>query len=152
MTFMFAKYFVDTNVLFYAYDRQAGTKYERARQLIAELWDSEQGALSTQVLQEFCVNLRRKTDLTALDIRALIRNFLNWHVVVNSGESILGALELETEHKISFWDALIVYAAQQAGAGILYSEDLSDGQSYGSVRVINPFNSGPSSERPRANS
>jgi predicted nucleic acid-binding protein len=62
-----------------------------------------------------------------------------WHVVVNTAESIVEALAIESRYKISFWDALIVQAAGVSGAEILYSEDLSDGQSYGSVRVVNPL-------------
>lgn len=58
---------------------------------------------------------------------------------MNTGESILEALELEDRYRISFWDALVVQAAQASGAEVLYSEDLSDGQTYGSVRVVNPF-------------
>jgi predicted nucleic acid-binding protein len=57
--------------------------------------------------------------------------------VVNTPESVLGALE--TRHDISFWDALIIYAAQAAGTEILYSEDLNDGQMFGPVRVVNPL-------------
>jgi predicted nucleic acid-binding protein len=63
-------------------------------------------------------------------------------VVVNGGDSILEALELEARYQLSFWDALVVHAAQVAGAEILYSEDLSDGQRYGTVRVKNPLTSG----------
>ena len=66
-------------------------------------------------------------------------DYLTWQVVVNSGESILEALDLEARYRISFWDALVVQAAHASGAEVLYSEDLSDGQTYGSVRVINPL-------------
>jgi len=55
------KYFVDTNILIYAHDRSAGLKYERARDLVERLWISGQGVLSTQVLQELCINLRPPT-------------------------------------------------------------------------------------------
>ena len=61
---------------------------------------------------------------------------------MNGGGSILEALELASKFQISFWDALVVQAAHVAGAEILYSEDLSDGQRYGAVRVINPFRPG----------
>jgi predicted nucleic acid-binding protein len=60
-------------------------------------------------------------------------------VIVNDGHSILEALDLEALYRISFWDALVVQAAQSSGAELLYSEDLSDGQKYGSVRVVNPL-------------
>jgi predicted nucleic acid-binding protein len=64
---------------------------------------------------------------------------LSWQVVVNGGESILEALDLELRYQISFWDALVIQAAQASGAEVLYSEDLTDGQMYGSVRIVNPL-------------
>jgi predicted nucleic acid-binding protein len=60
-------------------------------------------------------------------------------VVTNTGESVLEALELEERYRISFWDALVVQAAESSGAAVLRSEDLSDGQIYYGLRVVNPF-------------
>jgi len=138
---MAEKYFVDTNILLYAHMSSAGPKRDRARKLIEHLWQSEQGVLSTQVLQELCFNLRRKASrpLPVDDIRQLIRDYLSWEVVVNTPESVIQALELEVRYKISFWDALVINAAETAGASVLYSEDLAAGQQYGSVRVVNPL-------------
>lgn len=135
------KYFVDTNILIYAHDIAAGTKHERAKALVEELWRERSGVVSTQVLQELCVNLRRKSSrpLTTKAVRDIVTDYLSWQVIVNGGESILQALDLEKQYHVSFWDALVVHAAQVSGAEILYSEDLSDGQMYGSVRVLNPF-------------
>jgi predicted nucleic acid-binding protein len=135
------KYFVDTNILIYAHDRSTGIKHEHARQLIEHLWTTGQGVLSTQVLQELCVNLRRKGShpLPLDEVRRLIQDYLSWEVVVNTPEAVLQALELEIRHKISFWDALVLQAAEQAGAAVLYSEDLAAGQRYGAVQVINPL-------------
>jgi predicted nucleic acid-binding protein len=138
---MSGRYFVDTNILMYAHDIAAGVKHERARALVEDLWHARSGVISTQVLQELCVNLRRKA-ARPLDVKAtreLITDYLSWQVVVNGAESILAALELEERHRISFWDALVLQAAQASGADVLYSEDLSDGQLYGSVRVVNPL-------------
>ena len=69
-------------------------------------------------------------------------DYLTWQVVVNGGDSILEALDLQARYQISFWDALVIQAAQVAGTEILYSEDLSDGQRYGTVRVKNPLTGG----------
>lgn len=137
------KYFVDTNILIYAHDRSAGRKHERARRVIEELWASGQGVLSTQVLQELCVNLRRRLakPLPADEVRRLIEDYLSWEVVVNTPQSILAALEFETRYKISYWDALVLQAAESCGAAIVYSEDLSHDQSYAGVKVVNPFRS-----------
>ena len=135
------KYFVDTNILMYAHDKAAGAKHERARALVEELWRDRTGVVSTQVLQELAVNLRRKAGrpLDGKGTREIIADYLTWQVVVNGGESILEALDLEARCQISFWDALVVQSAHASGAEVLYSEDLSDGQTYGSVRVINPL-------------
>lgn len=135
------RYFVDTNVLMYAHDTAAGGKREKAKALVAELWETRSGVVSTQVLQELAVNLRKKTKkpLDAKATRDVVSDYLAWQVVVNGGDSILEALDLEGRYQISFWDALVVQAAQSSGADVLYSEDLSHGQKYGSVEVINPF-------------
>jgi predicted nucleic acid-binding protein len=135
------KYFVDTNILMYAHDPSAGEKHERARELVEEMWRDRTGVVSTQVLQVLSVNLRKKVrrPLDAKATRDIVADYLTWQVIVNGGESILEAIDLELRYQISFWDALVVHAAQMSSAEVLYSEDLSDGQRYGSVRVINPF-------------
>jgi predicted nucleic acid-binding protein len=135
------KYFVDTNILVYAHDKAAGVKHERARSLVEQLWRERSGVVSTQVLQELCVNLRKKAGRPAdvKTVRAIVADYLSWEVVTNVGESILEALELEDRYQISFWDALIVQAAETSGVSVLYSEDLSAGQNYRGVRVVNPF-------------
>lgn len=138
---MAQKSFIDTNILIYAHDRSAGAKHDRARELIERLWASGEGVLSTQVLQELCINLRRKLarPLPAEQVRQLIQDYMSWEVVVNTAESVIQALEIEVRYKISFWDALVLHAAESSGATILYSEDLSSGQRYGSIQVVNPL-------------
>ena len=138
------RYFIDTNILMYAHDTAAGEKHQRAKALVEDLWETRAGVVSTQVLQELAVNLRRKAKnpLDAKATRDVVSDYLAWQVVVNSGESILEALDLETRYQVSFWDALAIQAAHAAGAEILYSEDLSDGQRYGTVRVKNPLTNG----------
>ena len=135
------KCFVDTNILVYAHDRSTGIKHERARTLTEELWNSGKGVLSTQVLQELCINLRRKAanPMPMEEVRRLIREYSTWEIVTNTPGSVLGALEIETRYKTSFWDALIIQAAEEAGASILYSEDLAGGQHYGAIKVVNPL-------------
>ncbi len=135
------KYFVDTNILVYAHDRSAGIKHERAQMLVEQLWDSGKGVLSTQVLQELCINLRRKVraPLPVEEVRSLLRDYAAWEVVTNTPESVLEALDLEMRYRTSFWDALILQAAESAGASIVYSEDLATGQHYGSIWIVNPL-------------
>jgi predicted nucleic acid-binding protein len=135
------KCFVDTNILAYAQDRGSRVKHVRAAELIEKLWASGEGAVSTQVLQELCVFLRKKAarPMPIGQVRELIESFKAWNVIENNLPSILEALAIEERYQVSFWDALILQAAERAGASILYSEDLADGQTYGSVRVINPL-------------
>ncbi len=135
------KLFVDTNILVYAHDRGSGEKHDRASALVGRLWLDRTGAISTQVLQELYVNIRRKAanPISLTESREVIGDYLTWQVVVNDGSSILRALDVEARYAISFWDALIVQAAQQCGAKVLYSEDLSSSQKYGPVEVINPL-------------
>ncbi len=141
---MAEKYFVDTNILLYAHDPSSGAKRDRARQLIERLWVTGQGVLSTQILQELCLNLRHKVKppLPIDEIRRLVQDYLSWEIVVNDPESAIRALEIEVRYKISYWDALVIQAAESAGAAILYSEDLSANQAYGAVRVVNPLRAG----------
>lgn len=141
MNCMSAKFFVDTNILVYAHDAAAGEKHGRAQALVEELWTTRAGVISTQVLQELVINMRRKAKkpLNTKTVRDLVADYRAWLVIVNDADSILEALDLEARYRISFWDALIVQAAQAAGAELLYSEDMADGQHYGSVRVKNPL-------------
>jgi predicted nucleic acid-binding protein len=138
---MTVKAFVDTNILVYAYDRGAGDKHEKALGLIQQLWQQGNGILSTQVLQEFYVNIRRKAQrpVTVEQARTLISDYLAWDPVVNDGASMLEAIDLEKRYQLSFWDSLIVAAARKGGASVIYSEDFNHGQSFGSVEVRNPF-------------
>ena len=135
------KAFVDTNVLVYAYDRGAGAKHERAAALLESLWQEGSGALSTQVLQEFYVNVCRKaaSPIPPEEARSLISDYLAWEPVINDGALVLDAIEAEARYRLSFWDALIVVAAQKINADVIYSEDMSDGQQFGTVTVKNPF-------------
>jgi len=138
---MNGKCFVDTNILVYAHDHSAGAKCEKALLLTAELWDSGTGVLSTQVLQELYIALRRKVSspLSVSETEQILRDYFAWEIVVNNRESVIRAISMETRYKVSFWDGLILQAAERAGATVLYTEDLSHSQMYGTVRVRNPF-------------
>jgi len=133
--------FIDTNILVYAHDRSAGDKHEMARRLVEHHWEERSAVISTQVLQELYVNLRRQATrpLSRARAAAVIEDYLAWEVVVNDGKSILEALELERAYVLSFWDALIVQAATTSRAEVLYSEDLNAGQRFGAIVVRNPF-------------
>lgn len=133
--------FVDSNILVYAHDSGAGERHRIAVDLVRQLWQNRTGVISTQVLQEVWVNLRRKAErpVSRDEAVALLRDYGRWEVVINSTESVLEAIRLEERYGLSFWDALIVQAARSAGVSLLYSEDLNSGQTYDGVVVVSPF-------------
>jgi predicted nucleic acid-binding protein len=133
--------FVDTNILIYAEDRDAKEKHDIARSLVEELWDSRDGVLSVQVLQEFYVNVTKKLKkpLSASKAREIVEEYLTWSVLDNTGQMLVEAIALQRKAQLSFWDALIVQAAIHAGCDKLYSEDMNAGQRFGPVLLVNPF-------------
>jgi predicted nucleic acid-binding protein len=138
---MSARIFVDTNILVYAHDADAGEKYASAARAVADLWESGRGILSTQVLQELYITLTRKvaSPVTGNFARRLIRNYLTWELVLNDGAIILHAGEIGENYQLSFWDGLIVAAAYSKNAAIILTEDLSHGQIIEGIRIENPF-------------
>jgi len=136
--------FVDTNILVYAHDLSAGLKHERALELIEGLWENHIGCLSIQVMQEFYVVTTQKI-VRPLDLETamrILRDLTQWHLHAPIAEDVLGAIGLQQRYGISFWDSMILWSAQQLGCSILWSEDLSEGQEYGDLRVVNPFTTG----------
>lgn len=133
--------FVDTNILVYAYDADAGDKHLKARTVLQECWDTESGAISTQVLQEFYVTVTNKLPKTLhpKSARDVIQTYRAWPIYLPNLDDIIAASELQQQHQLSFWDALIVVAAQMSGASELISEDLQNGQQIGTLRIVNPF-------------
>jgi len=135
---------VDTNVLLYAHDRQAGRKREVARELLERLWRSRGGALSTQVLQEFYVNATRKLPkpLSAPRARTVIERYATWRTHSIQAADILAASELERRYRQSFWDALVIVSAWRLGARTLASEDLQHGRRIAGLEIVDPFRLG----------
>lgn len=133
--------FVDTNILIYAEDRDAKRKHDVARALIVDLWESREGVVSVQVLQEFYVNVTQKLKkpLSAAKAKEIVEEYLTWTVVDNTGRMLVDAIDLQKKAQLSFWDSLIVQAAIQSGCDLLSSEDMNAGQRFASVTVVNPF-------------
>jgi predicted nucleic acid-binding protein len=133
--------FVDTNVLVYAFDRTAGRKREMALQLVTGCWENENGCLSLQVLQEFYVTVTRKiaNPLQPTTARQIVAELAQWRLHAPEIEDLLQAIDLGQRWQLSFWDAQIVQSAASLGCRVLITEDLSHGQHYGQVRVVNPF-------------
>jgi len=135
------KIFLDTNILIYAYDVTAGDKHEIANNILVTLWKSGTGVLSTQVLQEFFVNIIQKIPkpIEKALAKNIVRDFLNWDLVVNYGDSILNAIDISSKYGYSFWDSLIIEAAGRGGAKTLLTEDLTDNQIVNHITIKNPF-------------
>ena len=133
--------FVDTNILIYAHDISAGQKHSRAKDLMRDLWQSGEGCLSVQVLQEFYVNVTQKVakPLPAEAAAQIIADLSVWEVHCPRTEDVLYAIQLQKRHQISFWDAMILASALQLGCQVLWSEDLYPGQVYDQLKVQSPF-------------
>ncbi|TSA34020.1 MAG: PIN domain-containing protein [Verrucomicrobiaceae bacterium] len=136
---MSASWFLDTNILLYAYDIDAGAKREIALRRVEEAFlHPDQTSISVQVLQEFHVNFVKaghSTDEAAM----ILSDFSVWRVVDNTWTLFKKGLELQSRWQLSLWDAMILAAARHAGSTELLSEDFSAGQDYGGIRVLNPF-------------
>lgn len=133
--------FVDANVLVYAFDSSAARKQRAAQELLERLWESGTGCVSIQVLQEFFVTITRKVPkpLPVDDAKTRIREFAAWTVFAPTAEDVLTAIDLHAQAKIGFWDAMVVLAAGESGCEVLWTEDLTDGQSLRGVQIRNPF-------------
>jgi predicted nucleic acid-binding protein len=137
---MNGRVFVDSNVLIYAYDLDAGAKHQTAADILESLWDSRLGVLSMQVLQEFYVNVTRKIPhpLSKKSARAVVDAYAAWCVVTTPSE-LTAAFCIEDDARLGFWDALILAAASKAGASRILSEDLNQGQKISGLSIENPF-------------
>lgn len=135
------KTFVDTNVLIYAHDIDAGRKHEIAKDVLRELWTQRTGVLSTQVLQEFYVNATRKIrkPLTKPDARSVLDTYAPWCADGITTVDIRAAFQIEDQADIGFWDALIITVAARSGARRVFTEDLNSGQVIAGVTIHNPF-------------
>lgn len=129
--------FVDSNVLIYAYDRTAAERHDAALALMETLWESQRGALSVQVLQEFFVNVSRKIPFD--EARRQVVLLRSWSTHTPDARDVVEAIDIHRELKISFWDAMIVRSAAALGCEVLWTEDLNNGRRYRGVRAENPF-------------
>jgi predicted nucleic acid-binding protein len=135
------KFFIDTNLLVYAYDSSAGKKWKTSLEILSLLWTHRTGVLSTQVLQELFVSLTQKVrnPIPSKAAREIISDFLHWPLVVNDGKHILHAIDIQMKYHFSFWDSLILQAAVVSKCEFLLSGDFQDRQVIESVNIVNPF-------------
>ena len=135
------KTFVDTNVLIYAHDVDAGRKHDVAKAVLRDLWAERAGVLSTQVLQEFYVNATRKLKraLKRQEARSVVETYAAWCVDSITPADVSAAFQIEDRARIGFWDALILAVAIRSGARRVLSEDLNAGQKIAGLTIQNPF-------------
>lgn len=136
---MTAKCFIDTNVLVYAADLDAGGRGARARELLQGLKNAHTIVLSAQVLREFFYAATRKLRMDPLIARDIVRELSALDVIPEDAALVGEAIEISILDRLSFWDALIVAAAVRARCSALLTEDLNHGQLIGGVRIENPF-------------
>lgn len=133
--------FVDANVLIYARDRAEPQKQGRAAEWLAHLWLEARGRTSMQVLSEFYVTVTRKLAARVAPEEAWeeAKTFLAWRPQPVDEALLERTHEVERRWRLSWWDAMIVAAAQLQGCAVLLTEDLHDGAVYGGVTVRSPF-------------
>lgn len=137
--------FVDTNILLYCFDGRDAEKRSGAQDWVACCWRLQCGRISTQVLNEFYSNARKKFSnaISAGDARAEVRRYQHWQPWAIDHATVESAWAIESRFELNYWDALIVAAAQQQGCVHLLSEDLQHGQKIDGVEVVNPFKTTP---------
>lgn len=135
------KVFLDTNIIVYAHDRSSREKHAVAREIMDHLWESRKGVISVQVLQEFfvCVTKKIGKPLHLKNARTILEYLSTWDVVVNDKYITLKAIDLQEKYQFSFWDSLVIQAAIQGKARILFSENLADDQVVKDIKILNPF-------------
>jgi predicted nucleic acid-binding protein len=133
--------FVDSNILVYAHSRASAEKRDKASELVDRLWVSGGGSLSTQVLQEFFVTVTRKVPqpLSIGEAAQIMEDYSRWVVHCPEPRDLLAAIDIHKRFRISFWDAMLIHSARRLDCRVLWTEDLSDGQSYAGITVRNPF-------------
>ena len=136
------RFFLDTNIFVYSFDRASASKARRATQLIRRAVDTRKGTVSYQVVQEFFnVALRRfARPMTVGEAEQYLATVFRPLLAVQSSQALYSeALRLAAKHRLSWYDALIVTAAAEAGCVLLYSEDMQTGRRFGNLRIEDPF-------------
>jgi predicted nucleic acid-binding protein len=134
-----SKVFLDTNLLVYTMDSYDTEKKQQCRSLLKTVTRDMQGVISTQVMQEFYVAATRKLGADPLTTKDVMNAFTRFEVVGVTPDIINSAVDCSILNRLSFWDALIVAAAESAHCDFLWTEDLNNGQVIRGVKVENPL-------------
>src|SRR6266568_8831433 len=139
---MSGRTFFDSNIFIYAYDPRDNRKQTTASDLIREHTIEGSAIISYQVIQEFFnfALVKAATKIGLEDAQVILQDvFRPLQIIPSSFPLVSDAIRIQDRYRLSWYDSLIVSAAQQAGCSVLYSEDLQHGQQFGSVTVRNPF-------------
>ena len=131
--------FIDTNVVVYASDPSDSRKNELAVEILADAFDNDQYVISSQVLNEFVNTALSKLKKSDEEVVGHLRQLKTMRVVPVSAEWLERAVEIRSRYDLQFYDSLLLAAAEALGCDEFLSEDLNDGQMYGSVKAVNPF-------------
>lgn len=131
--------FIDTNILVYTDDADSPDKCGKAVELVEDAMRSNQGVISTQVLQEYFVAATRKLGVDTDTAKRRTRLFQGLNVVQITADDVLAAIDLYQLHALSYWDSLILHAARKANCSVLLTEDLNHNQIIEGIRIQNPF-------------
>jgi predicted nucleic acid-binding protein len=147
---MTEKFFVDTNVFVYAYESARTAKNALAIERIGQLWRERSGRTSIQVLKEFYATSTRKLAhrMSSEQAWEITSSLLAWDPQPTDRHLLVKAHEIEQRYRISWWDSLIVAAAQLQDCDVLLTEDLQAGMRFDQVTVLNPFAAGVQEQMP----
>jgi predicted nucleic acid-binding protein len=136
------RFSVDTNILIYCIDKDAGTRHEQARAVMDALPDAD-CVLTLQALAEFFHAVTRKNKMPGAEASAIVHDWMAlFPVAVADGRALAGAIRLKEAERFAFWDAMLVETARGSGVTRLLTEDMQDGRMVGALRLENPFREG----------
>jgi len=136
------RFSIDTNILVYSIDKDAGTRHEQSRTMVDALADRD-CVLTLQALAEFFHAVTRKNKMPGAEAAAMVHDWIElFPVAIADGRILSQAIQLKNEHDFAFWDAVLVQAARAAGVTRLLTEDMQDGRTVGALRLENPFKEG----------
>lgn len=136
------RFSIDTNILIYSVDTDAGERHEQAMVLLDDM-AARDCVLTLQALAEFFHAVTRKDKMPIEDARAMVQDWMTlFPTAVADARTLPAAIRLRAEHGFAFWDAMLVQTARGAGVTRLLTEDMQHGRQVGPLRLENPFTPG----------
>ena len=138
-SFTVPKIFVDTNPFVYSLEKMDGTKNGKARVILEKIIESHHSVISTQVIKKYYVAATTKMKVDKIVIKNIVHNFRNMEIVQSDLNLIEQTIDISVISQLSFWDSLIMSAAEKAKCEFVFSEDRNPGQTYRGAMLINHF-------------